>query len=55
MTNDELNAIQIIRNMLDDRKKIRNGTDNSFDKIICPTDDEWDAIEELLNAVEGEF
>jgi hypothetical protein len=50
MTNDELNAIQIIRNMLDDREKIRNGTDNSFDKTICPSDKEWEAIKKIVDA-----
>jgi hypothetical protein len=55
MTNDELNALKIICNMLDDREKIRNGTDNSFDKTICPSDKEWDAIKKLVAAAWREF
>jgi uncharacterized protein YrzB (UPF0473 family) len=49
-----IDAAKIVKTLLHEREQMQIDADGSYFKV-CPTDDEWDAIEELLNAVEGEF
>ena len=47
-------AVKIVQSLLEYQKQVRIDADGADDRV-CPSDDEWDAIEELLHAVEGEF
>ena len=50
-------AVKIVQSLLEYQKQVRIDADGADDTsfFIMLSDDEWDAIEELLNTVEGEF
>ena len=47
-------SIYIVQNLIEYRKRVRIDADGTDDRVY-PSDVEWEAIEHVLNAVQGEF